>query len=234
MLLDPRYTDSAGHAGNDDWWFVIQRNWPASFDPYQHGAWGREDNFHTVAGDAGPAGSGGVGWGFGHGVSPLAFDWLKADAPTIGIEPSGLNLPLPVPSRDTWHTYVLHWVAGRTDGTTVHPGAITVWADGVKVADRQNINTVQKAQGPDGNYYVERWVQLWEGDYTRDLPQVSTYRLALTRIGHSLSEALADTPTILGTNGGANMVYTGSGENSGPPTVTPAGTADPLIAPDLG
>src|SRR5262249_28684714 len=64
MLLDPRYTDSAGHAGSDDWWFVIERNWPASFDPYRHGDWGREDNFHTVAGDAGPAGSGGVGWGF--------------------------------------------------------------------------------------------------------------------------------------------------------------------------
>ena len=105
---------------------------------------------------------------------------------------------LPPASRDTWHTYVVHFIAGRTDGSTLHPGALTVWVDGndQPAINLTNINTVQRAQGPDGNWYVQRWMQLWEGDYTQNLQAVSTVRLALTRVGGTLQEALADRPTI--------------------------------------
>ncbi len=53
LLLDPRATDSDGRSGRDEWWFVIERNWPSEFDPYRHGDWGRLVNFHNVAGDVG-------------------------------------------------------------------------------------------------------------------------------------------------------------------------------------
>ena len=226
LLLDPRQTDADGRRGRDEWWFIIQRYWPSSYRPSSHGKWGREVNFHNVAGDAGPAG--GIGWGFGSGVSSLALDWLPhASGPQLTVEPNHPheNLRLPAVSRDRWHTYVVHFIAGRTDGTTVRPGAITVWADGVNkpVINLSNINTVQRAQGPDGQWYVQRWMQLWEGDYTQALPAVSTVRLALTRIGGTLQEALADRPTIESTTAGGQF-YSGSGANEGPPSVTRVGS----------
>ena len=221
LLLDPRYRDVDGRQGNDDWWFVIERSWPASYDPSSHGKWGREVNFHNVAGDAGP--NGGVGWGFGDGVSALALDWLPGrSAPSISVQPdsSARDMALPVPSRDGWHTYVVHWVAGRTDGTTPRPGAITVWVDGNDTPhlNRTGINTVQRAQGPDGVYYVQRWMQLWEGDYTSALPAPATTRLVLTRIGRTLQEALDDRPSVAGNNL-AGQYYSGSGANYGPPLI---------------
>jgi hypothetical protein len=239
LLLDPRQTDAAGHAGRDDWWFVIQRYWPSSYQPSNHGNWGREVNFHNVAGDAGPGG--GVGWGFGSGVSSLALDWLPgASAPQFTVEPNHPNesFPLPPVSRNAWHTYVVHFIAGRTDGTTVHPGALTVWADGsnTPVINQTNINTVQRAQGPDGQWYVQRWMQLWEGDYTQNLQAVSTVRLTLTRIGATLQQALADRPTIAGTSV-AGQFYSGSGANDGAPSVTQVGSLtanDGAIPASLG
>ena len=47
LLLDPRATDSDGRVGRDEWWFVIERNWPSGFDQYEHGAWGMFVNFTT-------------------------------------------------------------------------------------------------------------------------------------------------------------------------------------------
>lgn len=225
LLLDPRYTDADGRVGKDEWWFIIERNWPASYDSTQHGQWGRETNFHNVGGDAGPAGSGGVGWGFGAGSSALALDWnSNATAPSIDVlstyqSQGGFDHLLPMVTRDAWHTYVLHWIAGRTDGTTVRPGSIQVWADGTKVLDRTNLNTVQRAQGPDGVYYVQRWMQLWEGDYTQNLPLPATTRVVLTRIGNTYTEAVNDRPFKFGDTL-AGQYYSGTGTNYGPPTLT--------------
>jgi hypothetical protein len=241
LLLDPRVTDANGNRGNDDWWFVIQRYWPSSYQPSNHGDWGLEANFHNVAGDAGPANSGGVGWGFGTGVSSLRLEWLPgANAPQFGLEPihPNENLPLPPVTRNAWHTYVVHYIAGRTDGSTVRPGALTVWADGsdTPAINLSNVNTVQRAQGPDGNYYTQRWMQLWDGDYTRNLLSVSTVRLALTRVGNTLAQALADRPTVIGTTA-PGQFYSGRGTNAGPPSVTPATpltAADGAIPPSLG
>ncbi len=241
LLLDPRATDADGNRGNDDWWFVIQRYWSSSYQPSNHGDWGLEVNFHNVAGDAGPANSGGVGWGFGTGVSSLVLDWLPgASAPQFGLEPiaPNENIPLPPVTRNAWHTYVVHYIAGRTDGSTVRPGALTVWADGsdTPAINLNNVNTVQRAQGPDGNYYTQRWMQLWEGDYTRNLQSVSTVRLALTRVGNTLAQALADRPAVNGTTV-PGQYYSGHGTNAGPPSVTqatPLTAADGAIPPSLG
>ncbi len=225
LLLDPRYTDSSGRAGRDDWWFIVQRYWPSSYQPSNHGNWGREVNFHNVAGDAGPGG--GIGWSFGSGVSALALDWLPGqNAPQFTVETNhpNENQLLPPVSRDTWHTYVVHFVAGRTDGSTPRPGAISVWADGsdVPAINLSNIDTVQRAQGPDGNWYTQRWMQLWEGDYTQALATPSTVRLTLTRIGGSLDEAMNDRPALASTNV-SGQFYSGSGTNAGAPSVRSIG-----------
>ena len=211
LLLDPRVSDADGRAGRDEWWFVIERNWPSGFDPQAHGDWGRLVNFHNVAGD--------VGWDSGSGVSALALDWLSgASAPQFSLEYHDGGKPhyLPTPSRDAFHTYVVHFIAGRTDGTTVRPGALTVWADGADspAIDLSNINTLQRAGGA-----TQQWMQLWEGDYTRDLPKPSTQSFVLTRVGATLAEALADRPTATGTTA-PGQYYTGSGTNLGPPTAT--------------
>jgi hypothetical protein len=215
LLLDPRQQDSEGRAGHDEWWFVIDRYWPSSYEPRRHGKWGREVNFHNVAGDAGAAenDNGGVGWDFGSGVSALALDWLPSHpAPSLCIlcasrSEGGADHPLPAPARDRWHTYVIHWIAGRTDGTTVRPGMIEVWVDGADepYLRRTNLNTVQRARGDvDGKLYTQRWMVLWEGDYTAGLEVEARLRFTLTRIGRTLEEALADRPTVKGTsdNGG--------------------------------
>src|SRR3954452_23614478 len=48
LLLDPRYRDSDGRRGHDEWWFIIQRYWASAFRPDEHGNWGRQVNFHMV------------------------------------------------------------------------------------------------------------------------------------------------------------------------------------------
>jgi hypothetical protein len=243
LLLDSRYTDAEGRRGHDDWWFVIERNWPSAYDPAKHGKWAASADFHNVAGDAGSKenGNGGVGWGFGSGVSALALAWLPGRAsPTVNVQyhTDAKNMPLPIAGRDRWHTYVVHWVAGRTDGSTLRPGAITVWADGADqpVISRTRINTVQRAQGQDGKWYTQRWMSLWEGDYTSALPVPATTRHVLTRIGRTLAEALADRPTMAGNNL-AGQHYSGSGSNYGPPTLKPIASrlaGDALIPASLG
>ena len=221
LLLDPRERDSDGRVGNDEWWFVIERYWPSSYPASNHGRWGRQVNFHNVAGDAGAAenGNGGVGWSFGSGVSALALDWLPSDdAPSLCVlcayeSEGGAQHPFPVPARDEWHTYIVHWIAGRTDGTTVRPGLVEVWVDGADEPHLRltNINTVQRATGDrDGKPYVQQWMQLWEGDYTSALPVEARQRLVLTRIGRTLDEALADRPTLVGTTLGG--YYRSSGD----------------------
>ena len=89
-------------AGSDDWWFIVQRYWPSSYQPSNHGNWGREVNFHNVAGDAGPGG--GIGWSFGSGVSSLALDWLPGqNAPQFTVEPDHPNENIAAAVREPRH-----------------------------------------------------------------------------------------------------------------------------------
>jgi hypothetical protein len=126
------------------------------------------------------------------------------------------TMRLPAPARNAWHTYVVHLVLGRTDGTTAHPGALEVWVDGSNkpAIDVKNVNTLQRANG-----VTQKWMQLWEGDYTRALQKVQVQSFALTRIGRTLKQALRDRPTSIGSSA-PGQYYTGSGVNDGPPTVT--------------
>ena len=119
-----------------------------------------------------------------------------------------------MPARDTFHTYVVKFVAGRSDGTTAHTGALTVWADGADtpVINMQNINTLQRYNG-----VTQKWMQLWEGDYTHGLPQSATQSFVLTRIGGTLAEALADQPVATNSNA-TGQFYTGTGTNLGAPS----------------
>jgi hypothetical protein len=205
LLLDPRYKDADGRVGKDEWWFIVERFYPSSYAP---NVGDRDPNFHNVAGDAGnaPGAPGGIGWapGFGSGVSALAFDYNTSTFPRkLAIcvlcawrSQGGFDAELPS-ERDVWHTYLIHWIAGRTDGSTLRPGAITVWVDGkdTPIINRTGINTVQRAKSPaDGLFYTQRWMVLWEGQYTIHLNVQTMKRTVLTRIGNTLEQALADRP----------------------------------------
>ena len=120
----------------------------------------------------------------------------RADVAAVPAVDTSRSRFLPVPTRDRFHTYVVHFIAGRTDGSTPRAGAFQVWADGADkpVINLRNINTLQRADG-----VTQKWMQLWEGDYTRALPQIARQSFTLTRIGRTLAEALADRPTSMGT-----------------------------------
>ena len=210
LLLDPRFRDADGRPGHDDWWFIIERLWPSGFDPITND---REHNFHNVAGDAGnaPAAPGGIGWApnFGSGASSLALDFgpTGSKKPCIAVlttyrSQGGFDAWLPW-EWDEWNTYVVHWRAGRTDGSTVNTGLFQCWANGqdAPIWDKKDINTVQRAKSPaDGQMYVQRWMALWEGDYTIGLAVPYRSRFVLTRIGKTLQEAIADVPAIYDDN----------------------------------
>ena len=238
MLLNPNFTDADGRPGQDEWWMIIERYWPSSYQYNNHGAWGRETNFHNTGGD-----DGGIGWNEWRdssgnlvnnpGNSALALDWLpQYDHPTIDTidRNSARLIHLPVPTRDTWHTYVVHFIAGRTDGGYPRAGAITVWADGnnTPVADYQNTSNVWRQNDGSGVMRTQRWMTLWEGDYTQNLQVSATQRFTLTRLGRTLAEAIADRPTTRDILGG--HYYDGSGVNLGPPTATRLPDRDPNAA----
>lgn len=224
LLLDPRTKCADGNTGSDEWWFIIERMWPTNYPANNHGKWGRECNFHNVAGDSGP--NGGVGWGFGEGTSSMALDWLPGKpSPTFTVHQDGRtrDRALPVPKRDEMQTYLVHFIAGRTDGTTPRAGMVEVWVNGQLVIQEKNINSVQRAQGPDGNWYVQKWMTLWEGDYTSALAVASTLRLVLTRIGKTVQEAIADQPTRKSDSAGRQVKLSG---NAPAPTLKVIGQYD--------
>ena len=131
----------------------------------------------------------------------------------------------------------MHWVAGRTDGTTPRPGMIEVWVDGAETPHlrKTGINTVQRATGDrDGKSYVQRWMELWEGDYTSALSVEARQFLVPTRIGRTFDEALADRPALLGTTLG--RYYQVSGDAPRPsvtPVSPPRAASDARIPPSL-
>ena len=161
----------------------------------------------------------------------------EADSASSGggasVGDGGRSRYLPVPARDRFHTYVVHFIAGRTDGSTRRAGAIAVWADGVDkpVINLRNINTLQRANG-----VTQKWMQLWEGDYTRALTKVARQSFVLTRVGRTLADALADRPVAIGTTA-EGQIFTGSGSDLGPPTaveISPRRASAARIPASLG
>ena len=225
LLLDPRYQDANGKAGVDEWWFHMNMGWPSSFDP-NDGSWNTFANAHNVAGDAGPGG--GVGWGFGNGVSAFECLWNKGwTAPAMHFEqaaPStGLDIFLPTPPRDAMQTYDVKFRAGRTDGTTVRPGEVEVYAAGALVMKKTNINTVQKAVGPDGQTYVQRWMSVpWAGHYTAWISKRSACWFTMPGVGftQAAAQAMSCAPGQTPAESLASQLYNGHGPDLGAPTLT--------------
>ncbi len=208
ILANPNATDSAGNRGSDEWWFMFNHYFDSSYNISRAGYSNSFFNLHNVAGDNGP--SGGVGWGFGSGVSSyhLFNDGVNDPDGTLILLENDIahnKTKIPTPSVNQWHSYVVHIVFGRTDGTTPRAGMSEVWMDGNKVADVRNVNTLQRAKGPDGNYYTQQWLQLWQGTYTSGAPcqpantSAVSGKLTLARIGKTSSEAINDVPQYSGT-----------------------------------
>ena len=206
MLLDPRAKDVNGISGQDEWWAIMHRLWPASYDPSQHGQWGRSATSTTSPGT--PARAQASAGASAQACSALALDWLSnKPSPSLGVlaaygSEGGANHPLSVVPRDKWQTYTMHWVAGRTDGTTPRQGLVEIWenANDTPKLRRAGINTIQKAKASDGKIYVQKWMQLWEGDWTQNLQKASSVSLALTQSGRTFQAALAEGPARFHSN----------------------------------
>lgn len=230
LLLDPRYKDAAGKDGIDEWWFHMHMGWPSSFDP-NDGSWNTFANAHNIAGDAGNVengNQGGIGWqaNFGTGVSAFECLWNKGQAsPAMHFENAGpLDILVPLPTRDAMHVYDVKFRAGRTDGSTVRPGEVEVWADGALVKKLSNINTVQRAKGPvDGQLYVQRWMSVpWAGHYSAWLSKRSEHWFNMHGVGTTQAQAAASiiTPTQTPAEALATQAYNSHGPDGGPPTLT--------------
>lgn len=220
LLLDPRMKDLTGKAGCDEWYFAIRRDWPTSYDPTKHGDFATQANFHNVATNEPPNSGGGVGWGFGSPVSALFLGWWQT-TPTLHLEfvkSGGLDVPLPSPAQGA-NEYVVRFVAGRTDGTTVRPGAWAVKVNGHEWAGSTGpVNTIQAAPYQ-GVSYTQRWMAAnWDGDYTKHLAVPSSTGFQVTGVGRTEAEALADLPAVVGDTM-SGQVWNGNEPNVGPPTL---------------
>lgn len=242
LLVNPNYNDGYGHQGKDDWWFVTEY-WLDSTTPSNfQGQYDSFFNLHNTAGDAGP--SGGIGWSFGSGVSAFHLMYRTDGTPLMHLEnvvSGGQDYLFPTQAKNAWHQYVMHITFGRADGTTPHAGAVQIWVDGTKRYDLTNLNLLQKAVGPDGVTYVQRWVTLWQGTYTKSAPcnpnntSARSGRAVLARIGNSLQQALDDTPKLDSAGGSIhNPGQPNFGDSSYSIASTQRTTTDFVLPSDLG
>jgi hypothetical protein len=214
--------------------WVMKDLWlPADYGDAGDGWWGV--NMHNSAKDVGNTGSGGVGWGFGNGVSALA--WALVKAPLVEGKPgdrfcvhveqfddvsnggNAKNFPVGVWPRGRWVS-VLQWVRfGRGDVPGMQPGAMKVWADGQLVLDVPKVTNLQKARNPaDGKTYVQTIGEWWEGGpYRLQAGGGAAYRSrqTLSRIGATLRACYDDRPVLAQEWA---SVYPAPGTQGGPPS----------------
>ena len=189
LLLDPRVSDADGRAGRDEWWFVIERNWPSGFDPQAHGDWGRLVNFHNVAGDVGwDSGE----WCFGVGVG-LVVGCLGAAVLALSTTMAASRIICRHPSRDAFR-YLCGAFHRRSHRWHHSSGG---GADGLgrrgRPAPRSISATSTPSQRADG--VTQKWMQLWGRRlHPQTLPKPSTQSFVLTRARATLAEALAEPP----------------------------------------
>jgi hypothetical protein len=190
-----------------------QAEWWIGFEHYFASPWKPDDNngsyfnFHSVPATPGSDMT-------DDGVSPIHLNFPNIQdqyAPyphylmLMGDRDNGVNLQkyyqLPTPALDRWHSYTMHVVFGRTDGTTPRPGAVTIWMDGQKVLDIANVNTLRYGHDRNGHGAVQYMVDVWEGGpYLFGAPcrsigaSVYKSKLVAARFGRTLDEMLADTP----------------------------------------
>ena len=168
-----------------------------------------------------------------------ALDWRPNNPCPTHLGRSGTaaqNMRLPIPKRDAWHTYVVHWVAGRTDGSTVRPGSITVWVDG-PTRRRSTGRTSTPSSGRKARTASGTRSAGWSSGRgtTRARCPCCDARAGAHPDRRTIGEA---SPTGRGRrHEPPRPVLRGSGTNDGPPKVTEVTSrmsADARIPPSLG
>lgn len=201
--------------------------WPPVFqdasDPA--GKWGRIWNFHN-------------NWNEPEGdvSSAEAMDFINGNL-SWNCEPNpvgGLTDFLIIPYSqfqfDHWYTIAIDLVLGRTSGTP-RQGSLKIWADGVQKINMTGINTVYLTLG-----YIQRYMWMWAGFYTKALYDGRTDRLQITYpfIGSTIAEMKAD--AVGGTGGSSHLSdqpISGRNISQGPATTVylPSRTSGDLILP---
>lgn len=179
-------------------------------------------NPHNSAIDVGPSGIGGIGWGFGSGVSNVhifyASDGYSNGTPNSfygNVNPSPTRRYELVPSviKGKRYDFACEIILGRSDkqlglagpgvsggGIGDHPnggeGRVRWFVDGQLVVDTGNRDTLLRAAAPDGKTYTQTLMHRpWDGAYcVSGLSRDITMDRTLTRVGRTLAEALADEP----------------------------------------
>lgn len=224
QIIDPRYPYPDRHSlirwdkghlyeGRETW--LIEKFWP-ELDS-SHVGCGRMTNGHST-----PALG---GWGWGNDVSPYAIQYANAPGrdDKSGDPYEGVHLVLEatgdshegIGGRYHWTILpVAEWdqhVKAATGFTLTHrigwgnvtmgiPGAVTVWVDGQKRVDLQNVNThwntVFAGSNPGGG---QPGLTFWFGGYvtpSNGLPpvEVGRYTRTMPKFGRTLDEAVQDWP----------------------------------------
>jgi hypothetical protein len=170
-------------------------------------------NMHNSPHDVGqgPWG-GGIGWGFGNGVSAIAWnlDYHTPHKWTQHVEQvtddangsKAKEFPLTDWPRGKWVTDLAEIRFGRGDGTTKHTGYIKHWLDAAEVMNQDPITNLQRAQDPSGKWWTQTKGEWWEGGpyILRDShggPNVTfKVRMTLSQIGATLEDCYSDRPLL--------------------------------------
>lgn len=223
VIATPQSQDARSTKKSWVWWFAHEVKVDTSWDYLRQGAWGTTaPEAHFSSHDVGNFGSGGIGWGWGQPGSAYQVDHNK-NASGIGglytrlLMEEGLSefyIPIQAPLvKGVWHSVLSEVVMGLRDGSVLsglgHPnngyGRLRVWLDGnpTPVTNRDQVNTLQRAQGQDGNWYTQTLAGCYTcGFYSKQTSDTNFTACILSstavRIGRTLQECLDDRPVLTG------------------------------------
>lgn len=188
--------------------FVLQQVWMTADYADEGDGWFMI-NLHNSPHDVGNTGSGGIGWGFGNGVSCIAWNAQSGGKFCQHVEQvndsangsAATDYPLVDWPVGKWITLLAEIRFGRGDGTTKHTGYVKTWVDGVECLNIDPITNVQRAKNPaNGQTYTQTLTEVWNGgpyriDVNASDPDVSyVARMTLAQIGATLEACYADRP----------------------------------------
>ena len=215
----PAATDSDGRVGQDDWWFVIERNWPRFRPEPRTADWGASGQLPQRC----AAMSAGI---------PAAASRLSR---STGCSAPGAAIHARVPRRwqaalladaDARHVPYLRRPVRRRPHRRHHRAPRG--AHGLGRRSGHARHRPQQHQHPPAlqRRHPKMDAALGRRLHPRTSPIRPTQSFVLTRIGGTLAEALADRPVATGSNA-AGQFYTGTGTNLGAPTRTRSRPAPP-------
>jgi hypothetical protein len=247
------HVGGSGPDVHDEWWIALDEKIGPGWDA--PGGGGYYLNFHNASIDVGNTGAGGIGWGFGSGVSAVGLVYgpptpLAPSRNRLHLEYAGIpgdELALPDPGIGNWFSILVHVVFGRTDGTTARPGSIQVWYDGQDkpAVDLRDIDTLQRATNPaDGQSYVQQYVDVWQGGpYGRGEPCGSigpvtrTSETVAARFGTTIQQMLDDTQVQIDAENSYGSVHESGqpdyGDSWWRPAAVPRTTGDFKLPPSV-